>query len=99
MNAIIPAATDVLDPAAALHSAPALPALLILGGGPIGLVCALLLARQGFSCELVDARPVEALQRDRRLLALSRGSLLVLESLLGPGFAPLAPIERVHVSS
>jgi 2-octaprenyl-6-methoxyphenol hydroxylase len=48
---------------------------------------------------LVDARPLESLQRDRRLLALSRGSLLLLESLLGSGFAPMAPIERVHVSS
>lgn len=71
----------------------------ILGGGPIGLVCALLLARQGFRSQLVDARPLEALQRDRRLLALSRGTLQVLESLLGPSFVPMAPIERVHVSS
>jgi 2-octaprenyl-6-methoxyphenol hydroxylase len=73
--------------------------IVILGGGPIGLVCALLLARQGFSSQLVDARPLEALQRDRRLLALSRGTLQVLESLLGPSFVPMAPIERVHVSS
>jgi 2-octaprenyl-6-methoxyphenol hydroxylase len=71
----------------------------ILGGGPIGMVCALLLARAAIGCELVDARALEDLQRDRRLLALSRGSLLVLESLLGPEFAPMAPIERVHVSS
>jgi len=71
----------------------------ILGGGPIGLVCALLLARQGFGSQLVDARSLEALQRDRRLLALSRGTLQVLESLLGPTFVPMAPIERVHVSS
>ena len=73
--------------------------IVILGGGPIGLVCALLLARQGFASRLVDARPLEALQRDRRLLALSRGTLQVLESLLGPAFAPMAPIERVQVSS
>ncbi len=71
----------------------------ILGGGPIGLVSALLLARNGFSCELVDARPIEALRRDRRLLALSRGTLQVLESLVGPGFAPMGTIERVRVSS
>jgi len=73
--------------------------VVVLGGGPIGLVCALLLARQGFASQLVDARPLEALQRDRRLLALSRGTLQVLESLLGRGFAPTASIERVHVSS
>lgn len=74
----------------------------VLGGGPIGMACALLLARNGIACELIDARPIEALQRDRRLLALSRGTLLVLESILGPRLAerlPLAPIERVHVSS
>jgi 2-octaprenyl-6-methoxyphenol hydroxylase len=76
----------------------AVPAV-ILGGGPIGLVCALLLARAGVACELVDARPLDDAQRDRRLLALSRGTLLVLESLLGAGFAPMAPIERVRVSS
>jgi 2-octaprenyl-6-methoxyphenol hydroxylase len=74
----------------------------ILGGGPIGMVCALLLAGRGLPCVLVDARPLEALQRDRRLLALSRGTLGVLESLLGEGFAaqvPRAAIARVLVSS
>jgi len=73
--------------------------VLILGGGPIGLVCALLLARAGIGCAMVDARPLEDLQRDRRLLALSRGSLNLLEPLLGEHFAPMAPIEHVHVSS
>ena len=62
-------------------------------------MCALLLARAGMGCSLVDARALEALERDQRLLALSRGSLNLLESLLGPGFAPMAAIERVHVSS
>jgi 2-octaprenyl-6-methoxyphenol hydroxylase len=88
--------------AAALRSAASaevdLP-VVVLGGGPVGLVCALLLDRAGIGCAVLDARPLEALQRDRRLLALSRGSLLLLESLLGSGFAPMAPIERVHVSS
>lgn len=74
-------------------------ALVILGGGPIGLVCALLLARQGMASHLVDARPVAALQRDRRLLALSRGTLDILEPLLGRAFAPLGEIHRIHVSS
>jgi 2-octaprenyl-6-methoxyphenol hydroxylase len=71
----------------------------ILGGGPIGMVCALLLARAGIASELVEARPVAELQRDRRLLALSHGSLLVLESLLGPRFAPTSAIGVVRVSS
>ncbi len=80
-------------------AAPAGGPVLILGGGPIGLVCSLLLARRGFACTLVDARPVTDLQRDRRLLALSRGTLNVLEPLLGPRFAPMSDILRVHVSS
>ena len=73
--------------------------LLVLGGGPIGLVCALLLARHGWPCTLVDARPVAALQRDRRLLALSRGTLDTLAPLIGTGFAPRGDITRIHVSS
>jgi 2-octaprenyl-6-methoxyphenol hydroxylase len=88
-----PAQTHAKAPAAGA------PPALILGGGPVGLVCALLLARAAIACSLVDARPLEAAQRERRLLALSRGSLLLLESLLGRDFAPLAPIERVRVSS
>ena len=63
------------------------------------MACALLLAQRGMACTLLDARPLAALQRDRRLLALSRGSLLVLETLLGRDFAPTAAIRRVLVSS
>jgi len=82
-------------PAAVAPMAP----IVILGGGPIGLVCALLLAHRGIATHMVDARPVEALQRDRRLLALSRGTLDILEPLLGRHFAPLGEIHRIHVSS
>jgi 2-octaprenyl-6-methoxyphenol hydroxylase len=73
--------------------------IVILGGGPIGMACALLLAQQGIGCTLLDARPVAALQRDRRLLALSRGTLDILEPLLGKDFAPRGDIHRIHVSS
>ena len=81
------------------RTAPGGAPVLILGGGPIGLVGALLLARRGIACTLVDARPVADLQRDRRLLALSRGTLNVLEPLIGARFAPMSDILRVHVSS
>jgi len=73
--------------------------IVILGGGPIGMVCALLLAERNIACTLVDARPIAALQRDRRLLALSRGTLDILEPRLGADFAPRGPIHRIHVSS
>lgn len=81
-----------------LESAPMIP-VLVLGGGPAGMTLALLLAREGIDVLVVDGRPVESLQQDRRLLALSHGTLLALEGLLGKDFAPLAPIGRVHVSS
>jgi 2-octaprenyl-6-methoxyphenol hydroxylase len=71
----------------------------ILGAGPIGLACALLLSARGIASHLLDARSLEQARRDRRLLALSRGTLQLLNGLLGPGFAPLGGILEVHVSS
>jgi 2-octaprenyl-6-methoxyphenol hydroxylase len=94
------------SPVAAPRAAPSAPTarkasdpIVILGGGPIGMACALLLAQQGIGCALLDARPVAALQRDRRLLALSRGTVNILEPLLGKDFAPRGEIHRIHVSS
>jgi 2-octaprenyl-6-methoxyphenol hydroxylase len=75
------------------------PRVAILGAGPIGIACALTLARRGIASALIDARSVDAALQDRRLLALSRGTLMVLDGLLGAGFAPLAPIRDVRVSS
>lgn len=71
----------------------------ILGGGPIGLACALLLAERGFDCHVIEARTLTQARAERRLLALSQGSLQVLARLLGERAPPLAPIRRVHVSS
>ncbi|HEU0203102.1 MAG TPA: FAD-dependent monooxygenase [Burkholderiaceae bacterium] len=76
----------------------------ILGGGPIGLVAALLLARRALPSVVVDARSVEDAQRDPRLLALSRGTWDLLTPLLetkeGRGaLPPRAPIRDVFVSS
>jgi 2-octaprenyl-6-methoxyphenol hydroxylase len=71
----------------------------VLGGGPIGLACALLLSARGISSQLLDARSLEQAREDRRLLALSRGTVLLLASLLGPRFAPMGRILEVHVSS
>ncbi|MFN3565769.1 MAG: FAD-dependent monooxygenase [Burkholderiaceae bacterium] len=71
----------------------------ILGGGPIGLACALLLARRGQASIVVDARKLEDALRETRLLALSRGTWQLLDPLLGAAPPRSAPIRAVHVSS
>jgi len=75
----------------------------ILGGGPVGLTLALLLARRSVPSVVFDARSVEQASADRRLLALSLGSLQTLGSVVElprETQAPvLAPINRVIVSS
>ena len=75
----------------------------ILGGGPVGLALALLLAKRAVPTVVFDARSVEQASADRRLLALSLGSLQTLGSIAelpGTAQAPvLAPISTVIVSS
>lgn len=71
----------------------------ILGGGPIGLACALLLARRGRASIVADARKLEDALRETRLLALSRGTWQLLDPLLGSAPPRCAPIRAVHVSS
>ena len=71
----------------------------ILGAGPIGLACALLLSARGITSQVLDARTLEQARRDRRLLALSRGTLQWLAGLLGPRLPAMADITEVHVSS
>jgi 2-octaprenyl-6-methoxyphenol hydroxylase len=78
---------------------PDLEPVAILGAGPIGLACALLLSARGICSQPIDARSLEQARRDRRLLALSRATVQVLGGLLGPAFAPLGRIFEVHVSS
>ena len=83
-------------------TAAALKPIAILGGGPVGLALALLLAKRAVPSVVFDARSVEEASVDRRLLALSLGSLQTLRAIteLGSAHAPvLAPINTVIVSS
>jgi 2-octaprenyl-6-methoxyphenol hydroxylase len=72
---------------------------IVIGGGPIGLLCASLLARRQIPCLVLDARPLEQARRDSRLLALSRGTWELLAPVLGTDLPPRAAIREVHVSS
>lgn len=78
-----------------MNSAP----LAILGGGPVGLALALMLARRRVPSVVFDARSVEQASADRRLLALSLGSLQTLAVLAELPDDALAPIRTVIVSS
>lgn len=73
--------------------------LAILGGGPVGLTLALLLARRHVASVVVDARGLDEARRDGRLLALSRGTLDTLGTVTSVPAATLAPIHTVVVSS
>jgi 2-octaprenyl-6-methoxyphenol hydroxylase len=71
----------------------------IVGAGPIGLTLALLFAQRRVAATVFDARSVEEARRDRRLLALARGTLDVLAPLVKLPPSVLAPIRSVIVSS
>lgn len=74
--------------------------VLIVGGGPAGMALALALHRGGVASRIVDARPRGAAKNDARILALSHGSRLSLETL-GWGVwqdIPHTPITAIHVS-
>ena len=75
------------------------PPIAIVGGGPIGLACALLLDARGIAVRVLDARTLAAAQRDARVLACSRGSWSILEPLLGGIALRRADITDVFVSS
>jgi 2-octaprenyl-6-methoxyphenol hydroxylase len=77
------------------------PRLAVIGGGPVGLALALL-ARQrcpGWSISVFDTRDrAQDVSGDPRTLALSLGSVQLLERLQAWPGAQAAPIRRVHVS-
>jgi len=73
--------------------------LAILGGGPVGLTLALLLAKQSVPSIVLDARTLEQARTDQRVLALSLGSLQTLRAFVELPSAAVAPIRSVVVSS
>ena len=74
--------------------------IIIVGGGPVGSVLALLLARQGIAVTVLEARAHGAAHHDNRALALSYGSRRILEKLgLWADLAVYATaINTIHVS-
>lgn len=84
--------------------------IMIVGGGPVGLLLSLGLARQGFSVQLLESQPPTQQKNtdtektenafDGRVLALSFGSIEILQELgVWQALKPFAtPIEHVHVS-
>jgi 2-octaprenyl-6-methoxyphenol hydroxylase len=77
------------------------PRLAVIGGGPVGLALALLVRARAphWSVSVFDARPAEKdVSADPRTLALSLGSVQLLERLGAWPAAEAAPIRQVHVS-
>lgn len=72
--------------------------VLIIGGGPAGMALALALHRGGVPSRIVDARPRGAAKNDARILALSHGSRLSLETIGVWRDIPHTPITTIHVS-
>jgi 2-octaprenyl-6-methoxyphenol hydroxylase len=73
--------------------------IVIAGAGPVGAVCALAMKQGGLDPLLLEARPQNMPVNDRRTLALSYGSRLILERLgvwahIRQAFA----ITRIHIS-
>jgi 2-polyprenyl-6-methoxyphenol hydroxylase-like FAD-dependent oxidoreductase len=74
------------------------PDVRIVGAGPVGLALACALSGHGLNITVHDAGPPEGFASDSRILALSFGTVQLLERL-GIGPLPLAtPIKTVHVS-
>lgn len=74
--------------------------IVIVGGGPVGLVLSLLLAKQGIASTVLEARKKGAADQDTRALALSYGTRKILEKLgVWAALQPYATaINTIHVS-
>lgn len=74
--------------------------IIIVGGGPVGAVLALVLAKADIPVKILEARPQGASHGDLRALALSFGSRRILDKLgVWADLNPFAtPIQTIHVS-
>ena len=74
--------------------------VVIIGGGPVGSVLALSLQQQGLPFTLLEAREKGAAHQDKRALALSYGTRLVLEKLnvWDAVEAKATAIDTIHIS-
>lgn len=74
--------------------------IVIVGGGPVGMVLALLLAKQNVASTVLEARKFGAANQDTRALALSYGTRRILEKLgIWHALSPHATaINTIHVS-
>ncbi len=73
--------------------------IVIAGAGPVGAVCALAMKQGGLDPLVLEARPENEPLNDRRTLALSCGSRLLLERLgVWSRIRRPTPITRIHIS-
>jgi 2-octaprenyl-6-methoxyphenol hydroxylase len=74
--------------------------IVIVGGGPVGAVLALSLQQQGIPFVMLEAREKGASHQDKRALALSYGSRLILEKLnvWHAVEASATAINTIHIS-
>ena len=73
--------------------------IVIVGAGPVGAVCALALKQAGLDPLVLEARAEDAPISDRRTLALSYGSRLLLERLgIWARLREATPITQIHIS-
>jgi len=74
--------------------------IIIVGGGPVGSILALALQQQGVLFTMLEARTKGASHQDKRALALSYGSRLILEKLdvWESVEAKATAINTIHIS-
>lgn len=73
--------------------------IVIAGAGPVGAVCALAMQQGGLDPLLLEARSQNIPINDKRTLALSYGSRLILERLgVWQNIVDASAITRIHIS-